>query len=170
MFTDVYTKPEFYLRWVRKVQMWEVRVRHYKPLAEAALDLADVITGDAAPLIENIPWREINREDGIKRITDTLKVFDEQTVYQLGELMFQYEQFRRRQGETLFAMVARFEQLELRCSRASLDLFKDSARAFRLLRVACLTPEHRRGILTTAGHDWDYSKLVQAMRTQWPIM
>ena len=63
MFTDVYTKPEFYLRWVRKVAMWEVRVRHYKPLAEAALDLADVITGDAAPLIETIPWQELNRED-----------------------------------------------------------------------------------------------------------
>ena len=28
MFTDVYSKPEFYQKWIRRVQMWRVRVRH----------------------------------------------------------------------------------------------------------------------------------------------
>eukprot|EP00974_Lingulodinium_polyedra_P119899 11172931-Lingulodinium_polyedra.AAC.1 len=71
----------------RKVEMWSVRVKHYKPMAEAALDLADAITGDAAPIVEDIPWQEINREDGVHRMLDALKVFDEQTVYHVGDLM-----------------------------------------------------------------------------------
>ena len=114
MFTDVYTKPELYQKWTRRVEMWRVRVRHYKPLAEAALDLADVITGDAAPLVENIPWQEINREDGIDRILAALKVLDEQKVYHIGELMEKYDQFRRIKDETLLAMIIRFEQLEFK--------------------------------------------------------
>ena len=159
LFSDVYQKPQFYQKWVRKVQMWKVRVRHYKPLAEAALDLSDAITGDAAPIVEEIPWRDLNREDGIECILETLKVFDEQTVYHVGDLMEQYDQFLRHRGETLLAMIARFEQLEQKCRAAHLDLYKGTARAFRLLRVSCLSPEHRRGILTSAGHDWDYPKL-----------
>ena len=112
MFTDVYQKPQFFQKWVRKVEMWSVRVRHYKPMAEAALDLADAISGDAAPIVEDITWREINREDGIQRIFIAFSVFDEQAVYHVGDLMDQYDQFLRQRGETLLAMVARFEQLE----------------------------------------------------------
>ena len=96
-------------------------------------------------------------------------MLDEQKVYHVGDLMDQYDQFLRHKGETLLAMIIRFEQLEVKCSAAGLDLYKGPARAFRLLRVACLSPEHRRGILTTAGHDWEYTRIVQAMRTQWPV-
>jgi len=168
MFTDIYHQPQFYRKWVRRVEMWERRVRHYKPLGEAALDLAEVITGDAAPIIEDIDWHDLDRQDGVQRIVEALKVFDEQTVYHVGDLMEQYDQFLRHRGETLLAMVARFEQLEMRCRNGQLDLYKGTARAFRLLRVACLSAEHRRGILVAAGHEWDYAKLVTAMRTQWP--
>jgi hypothetical protein len=69
MFTDIYHQPQFYRKWVRRVEMWERRVRHYKPLGEAALDLAEVITGDAAPIIEDIDWHDLDRQDGVQRIS-----------------------------------------------------------------------------------------------------
>ncbi len=155
LFTDVYTKPQFYTKWVRRIHMWLVRARHYKPAAELALDLADAITGDAQPIIEEIPWRDLYQEKGVDTILDRLRVFDEQTVYHVGDLMDQYDQFLRQRGETLLAMIARFEQLEQKCQTAGLDIYKGTARAFRLLRIACMIPEHRRGILVAAGHDWD---------------
>ena len=54
-FDNVYKVPKLYTKWVRRVEAWQLRVRHYKPFAEAALDLADVITGDGALMIEKFP-------------------------------------------------------------------------------------------------------------------
>eukprot|EP00959_Pyramimonas_sp_CCMP1952_P041660 871482-Pyramimonas_sp.AAC.1 len=72
--------------------MCKARVRHDRPLAELAVDLADVITGEGADMIESLEWARLSSLDGIGLIVSSLPVFDEQQILQVGDLMEEYEE------------------------------------------------------------------------------
>ncbi|CAK0885511.1 unnamed protein product [Prorocentrum cordatum] len=119
-FQNIYKQPRYYQKWVRKVHMWKARARHYKPMAELALDLSDVITGEGAEMIESLEWTRLYSQDGIDLVINSLAVFDEQQILQVGDLMEEYEEVERLPGELLAAYVAHFKDLEMRLKRAEL--------------------------------------------------
>ncbi|CAK0888740.1 unnamed protein product, partial [Prorocentrum cordatum] len=162
-FQNIYKQPRYYQKWVRKVHMWKARARHYKPMAELALDLSDVITGEGAEMIESLEWTRLYSQDGIDLVINSLAVFDEQQILQVGDLMEEYEEVERLPGELLAAYVAHFKDLEMRLKRAELPAQQGQFRAFKLLRSSCLSPEVRRNLLLATGNEYDFDRLVQAM-------
>ncbi|CAK0893621.1 unnamed protein product [Prorocentrum cordatum] len=160
---NIYKQPRYYQKWVRKVHMWKARARHYKPMAELALDLSDVITGEGAEMIESLKWARLYSQDGIDLVINSLAVFDEQQILQVGDLMEEYEEVERLPGELLAAYVAHFKDLEMRLKRAELPAQQGQFRAFKLLRSSCLSPEVRRNLLLATGNEYDFDRLVQAM-------
>ncbi|CAK0822312.1 unnamed protein product [Prorocentrum cordatum] len=161
-FQNIYKQPRYYQKWVRKVHMWKARARHYKPMAELALDLSDVITGEGAEMIESLEWTRLYSQDGIDLVINSLAVFDEQQILQVGDLMEEYEEVERLPGELLAAYVAHFKDLEMRLKRAELPAQQGQFRAFKLLRSSCLSPEVRRNLLLATGNEYDFDRLVQA--------
>ncbi|CAK0896986.1 unnamed protein product, partial [Prorocentrum cordatum] len=161
-FQSIYKQPRYYQKWVRKVHMWKARARHYKPMAELALDLSDVITGEGAEMIESLEWTRLYSQDGIDLVINLLAVFDEQQILQVGDLMEEYEEVERLPGELLAAYVAHFKDLEMRLKRAELPAQQGQFRAFKLLRSSCLSPEVRRNLLLATGNEYDFDRLVQA--------
>ena len=75
--------------------MWKARAGHYKPMAELALDLSDVISGEGAEMIESLEGTRLHSQNGIQLIVDSLPVFDEQQILQVGDLMEEYEKVER---------------------------------------------------------------------------
>eukprot|EP00959_Pyramimonas_sp_CCMP1952_P166693 3483896-Pyramimonas_sp.AAC.1 len=64
-------------------------------MAELALDLSDVITGEGAEMIESLEWTRLYSQDGIDLVINSLAVFDEQQILQVGDLMEEYEEVER---------------------------------------------------------------------------
>lgn len=56
--------PAVFRRWLRKVEVWRLRIRSYKPLSEAALDLHEAIKGDAFREVEFMSLDDINQDEG----------------------------------------------------------------------------------------------------------
>ena len=86
-FDNVYKVPKLYSRWCRQVDAWKLRVRHYKPLAEATLDLVDAITGDGATMLEKIPLTDLYKSNGIEQVVTLTKAFDEVAIHSTGDLL-----------------------------------------------------------------------------------
>ncbi|CAK0894981.1 unnamed protein product [Prorocentrum cordatum] len=162
-FQNICKQPRYYQKWVRKVHMWKARARRCKPMAELALDLSDVITGEGAEMIESLEWARLYSQDGIDLVINSLAVFDEQQILQVGDLMEEHEEVERLPGELLAAYVAHFKDLEMRLKRAELPAQQGQFRAFKLLRSSCLSPEVRRNLLLATGNEYDFDRLVQAM-------
>ncbi|CAK0884583.1 unnamed protein product [Prorocentrum cordatum] len=131
-------------------------------MAELALDLSDVITGEGAEMIESLEWTRLYSQDGIDLVINSLAVFDEQQILQVGDLMEEYEEVERLPGELLAAYVAHFKDLEMRLKRAERPAQQGQFRAFKLLRSSCLSPEVRRNLLLATGNEYDFDRLVQA--------
>ena len=166
-FDNVYKVPKLYSKWVRRVDAWKLRVRHYKPFAEAALDLADAITGDGALMIEKIPLDELYIPGGIDKIVSMMKVFDEVAIHSVGDVLENWETLRRSDGVTLSKFIGLFLDLESQCKAKGLEVQTGEARAYKFLRACAMSPDHQRQFLVES-RGYDFDSLVGAMRTQWP--
>ena len=164
---NVYRQPRMYQRWLRAVEMWKLRVRHYKPLAEAALDLLDAVKGDGALILEKISVERLYKPSGIELIIREMRVFDEVKVHRTGDILEQWESFRRADGVGLSKFIGQFLELESQCKERDLDVQRGQARAFKFLKSAALTADHQRHIMVEA-RDYDFDAIAKAMRNQWP--
>ena len=168
-FSKMYRVPDYFADWKEDVESWKIRVRHYKPLGEAALDLRSAIqSAYGKRLIKHLTVARLNQPDGIDLIVDALKVFDEQPTITMEDLMEEYETFQRQQGMTLHKFITNFEDLEARCSRQKLNVYTGTSRVLKMLRAACLEPKDRQALLTATGSEYDYKLIIKAMATQWP--
>ena len=48
-----------------------------------------------------------------------------------------------------------FEELEGRCSNRKLSIYEGEARVLKLLKAACLLPEHKNALMTATGSQYD---------------
>ena len=160
--------PKAYRRWVRAVEAWKIRVKHYLPLAEAALMLAEACRGDAALELEHVELSRLNQKDGIEHIVEKLAVFDEDRIQHTGRLMDNYDTVRRQPGMTVMKYTSLFLQAERDMEQAGIRVYDNESRAHKYLKGAQLQPADRRLVLTKAGDSYDYGKIKKAMLSLWP--
>ena len=79
-YETIHKTPRLYRKWVRRVEMWKIRVKPYKPVCESALDLVDAIKGDAEADMEYLPITDLSCDDGIDKIVKHLATWDDQKV------------------------------------------------------------------------------------------
>ena len=166
-YDNVYKVPKMYTKWCRQIDAWKLRVRHYKPFAEATLDLVDAITGDGALILEKVPLSELHTPGGVDKVVEMMKVFDEVALLSIGNILESWETVRRTEGVTLSKFIGDFLDLERECKQKGLEVQSGDARAFKFLRACTMTPDHQRQLLVES-RGYDFDRLCAAMRTQWP--
>ena len=95
------------------VAAWKLRVRHYKPMAEAALDLMDAVKGEGQKEFDYVDLeRDIFTENGVQYVIDAMKIFDQERMLRLGDVLGDYEHLRRTPGELIDKYHRRFRECE----------------------------------------------------------
>ena len=166
-FDNVYKIPKMYTKWCRQVEAWKLRVRHYKPFAEATLDLVDAVSGYGALMLEKVPLSELHTPAGVDKVVDMMKVFDEVALHSIGNVLESWETIRRTEGCTLSKFIGDFLDLERECKAKGLEVQSGDARAYKFLRACAMTPDHQRQLLVES-RGYDFDRLCAAMRMQWP--
>lgn len=121
-FDNVYKVQKMYTKWCWQVDAWKLRVRHYKPFAEATLDLVDAISGDGALMLEKVPLSELHSPDGVDKVVEIMKVFDEVALHSIVHVFESWETIRRTEGYTLRKFIGDFLDLERECKANGLEV------------------------------------------------
>ena len=166
-YDNVYKVPKLYARWCRRVSAWKLRVRHYKPLAEATLDLVDAISADGALMLERVPLEDLYVPNGIEKVVKMMSAFDEAAIHSTGDILEAWETIRRQEGVNLSKFLGQFLDLESQCSLKGLVVQTGEARAYKFLRACSLLPDHQRQLLVES-RGYEFDRLVSAMKMQWP--
>ena len=163
-----------FIRWLRKVEIWKIRVKPYMSVKEQALALLEEIGGEAADILEPILDEHgptyYATDDGIDRIiADVRPAYAEKAFVRKQQVLQQYESIRRRQGESLVSYITRFKTMEATVRGAGIKQLQDEeSRAFRFIRTAAIEARTRNVILGTAGHVWNFERICDAIKTLYP--
>ena len=98
--------PMIFKRWLRRINIWQKRVRDYLPLDEQGLALLEKISGPAIDILDVIIEDRGDLcyavDDGVEKIIADLKPhFEEKHFIRKTEVMAEYETMKRKPGESL---------------------------------------------------------------------
>jgi hypothetical protein len=164
---DIGKTPKIYQTWLIDVEAWRLRAKHYRPLAELALDLRDVIRGDGRALIEDLPLASVYSELGIELLMKTLAVFDRKKIVNAGELMHRYGTIKRLVGEVIGKFNGRFLSIEADMRSAKLPVYDDEHRAYKYLKALALPAPVEQNVMVNAG-SYNYEKFNDALGLLYP--
>jgi hypothetical protein len=143
------------------------RVRPFKPMNEAALDLYEAIGGEAFKDVEYMPIGELDCATGIANIIERLRpCYEEKEISKKAVLLNSYEALRRQRGEHVRAYVNRYIRVEGNLMDVGINVhatLPGAARAHQLLAKAMLPAEGLRNVLSTAGQVFNFDRVRDAM-------
>ncbi len=163
---------ESFLVWEQHLEAWRYRALKHIPEAEAAIVLWESLEGEAAKTLLWEPLDNYRCVGGINFIVDRLrKPFHTSQVHRKGAYLTRWERVRRRQGESMTAWIARYEQ-----TARDLCLFKldpqagldGECKGFRFLERSMLGPTVIRELLVASNQSYEYDLLANAMQTLYP--
>jgi hypothetical protein len=151
------------LRWVRLT-------RELLPPAEQGLRARDKVTGDAEIELEDISDDRFDCIDGIKNLlADFEEPFGEREVMTRANVIKEYESVTRVQGESVHAFVRRFRQIEMKLKDHKVPAYPDETRAIKLMTGLRLDEKANQMLLTSAGNVYDFNKIKNAIKIQYPF-
>ena len=117
-------------------------------------------------LIQHLAVDEISSQDGYKDIMATLNSEYAQESYEAADLALRnFDRCRRAPGEPMLDFVGRLRAAALMVEHEDKGTkFSPVALAQRLLRQSNLTRVEQRQVLASAGAQWDYDKIANALR------
>eukprot|EP00971_Amphidinium_carterae_P348525 6490540-Amphidinium_carterae.1 len=168
-FQQASQNPMLFRMWMRKIEGWRLRARHWVPDNEMGLLLLEALHGDAAIIVQEEGIDRIAQDDGVDYLLTRLRTLEEKQIQSLGGAMRLYENLKRNPGEGVRSFVARWLAAEAHLSRLGLSVYVGEARAHKFLNSCNLASHDYRMILTATSNVYDFDKLRQALEVQYPI-
>ena len=109
-------------------------------------------------------------ENGIEKIIDELRPhFEEKQFVSKQQALRNFEVIARKPGESLTTYITRFKTTEAMVKGAGVQQYIDpESRAFKFINTAKIDGRTRNTILGTAGHVWDFNRIVEAIKVLYP--
>ena len=97
-----------------------------------------------------------------------LKPLDEKSINRVGTEVGSFEDFGRRQHETVYDCVNRFKQQERALKALGVPLYPEVLRARKLLRAVKLSETGCQNVLSSVGNRYEFILLADALQTLCP--
>lgn len=138
-----------YEKWKNELEVWQLVTDLDKKKQALAVTLT--LTGRAREAALEVAATELNKDEGMKTLTDTLdKVFEKEKIDSTYEAYTQFDKFSRKDGTSISDYVMEYERLYNRCKKYKLEL-PDAVLAFKLLDGSGLDLRSRQMALTACS-------------------
>ena len=172
-FSDNGKDPQTYIRWLRAIEAYQLQARAYLSPEEQALAVIAKLDGEALDELE--PWLEqygmahFFVPEGIDMVITILDAqFKEKPMLKKGRALANFETIRRMDNEGLQKYAARFSRTEQCLVATGVNRLDEEARASKLLQTARLSQQVRNTHLVTAGHVYNFDRIVDAIKLLYP--
>lgn len=160
-----------YVKWERKLQVWQLQVASYMTRREAALLLFTSLSGEAEEL-ENCDLKQVNSSTGIEYIQEQLKAgLQTKLVYEKRKLLSDHETIVRQNGESIRAHANRYRRTERALASVGVNvegMYDEEARGNRLLERARLSPENQRLALIGSRYSLNFTAILESLCMSFP--
>ena len=155
-------------KWKRKVDIWVRLTSEQISPGEQALRLLEKLDDEAALELEEADLNRFDCEKGVENLIDALKTFEEHGLFRKADVIRQYENIKRKAGEQVHAYIRRFVRLERLLGHTKVEPYPEDVRTLKLIDSIGLDERSMKVVLTSAGTEYNFERVVQALDFHYP--